>query len=168
MKWSHSQSRRVNHKVVINVPPCPQEEMLMGEKKSFKPKPFMISAGITDTTCKIVYDHDTILSSSENSFPKKVSFVLWQEDPWCASSQELDKLNLRRPLRLWSSLAAVRACAWLPDTVSGKATVQSFAVVAGSSEVATFCPSSHQLEVESMTHRGCFPWAAHITASLKL
>ena len=34
MKWSHSQSRRVNHKVVINVPPCPQEEMLMGGKKA--------------------------------------------------------------------------------------------------------------------------------------
>ena len=38
MKRSHSQSRRLNHKVVINVPPCPQEEMLMGGKKSFKPK----------------------------------------------------------------------------------------------------------------------------------
>ena len=68
----------------------------------------------------------------------------------------------------WGSLAAVKACAWPPDTVSGKATVESFAVVAGSSEVATFCLSCHQLEVESMTHRGCFPWAVHITASLKL
>lgn len=55
-----------------------------------------------------------------------------------------------------------------PDTVSGKSTVESFAMAAGSSEVSTFRPSCHQLEVESMTHQGCFPWAVHIAASLKL
>lgn len=41
-------------------------------------------------------------------------------------------------------------------------------MAAGSSEVSTFRPSCHQLEVESMTHQGCFPWAVHIAASLKL
>lgn len=55
-------------------------------------------------------------------------------------------------------------------TLSGKAMVESFPVAPSSSDVATFCPSHHQLEAESMTHRGCFcfPWAAHVMASLEV
>ena len=70
----------------------------------------------------------------------------------------------------WDSrghLAAVRA-ALGSLTLSGKVTVESFPVASSSSDMATFCPSRHQLEAESMTHRGCFPWAAHIMASLEV
>lgn len=165
----------MNHNIVISAPPCPHASMPTGKnkqtnKKTCKPKPFLIAARVTNTHY-LPQNHDTILSSWENSFPKKAFPLPVRGDPCCASWKELDKLNLMRQLRLSGTLwqPGSHALGSLPtDVVWESPAAEQARCAAGGGDVAASCSVRHLLEAASLTQRGCSPWAAHIAASLQV
>lgn len=126
----------------------------------------MIAIGVTDTHY-LQQNHDMILSSSENSFPKTGVLSSGLSDPSCYSSQELGK-------RSWQGcredVAATQPRPGLPGLIGDSPALERWrvTVVPGRSNVGTSCPSLCQLEAESMSQMGLLFPTAHVTASLEL